>query len=190
MNQGGIALRLINFAKVLGGRLPGSLAHVNVMANMMFGSISGSAVASAAAVGGTMSPLQKKDGYDKHFSAAVNITSCPSGLLIPPSNTLIVFSLVSGGTSIAALFLAGYIPGILMGLSIMLIAGFIAKRRGYPVAEKPTLAVVWNTVLARCPFALSNHRYYGRHHRRHFYRNRSISHRRCLYVCPSRFGLP
>lgn len=107
MNQGGIALRLINFAKVLGGRLPGSLAHVNVMANMMFGSISGSAVASAAAVGGTMSPLQKKDGYDENFSAAVNITSCPSGLLIPPSNTLIVFSLVSGGTSIAALFLAG-----------------------------------------------------------------------------------
>ncbi|WP_417561557.1 TRAP transporter large permease [Marinomonas sp.] len=151
MNQGGIALRLINFAKVLGGRLPGSLAHVNVMANMMFGSISGSAVASAAAVGGTMSPLQKKDGYDEHFSAAVNITSCPSGLLIPPSNTLIVFSLVSGGTSIAALFLAGYIPGILMGLSIMLIAGFIAKRRGYPVAERPTLAMVWNTFLQAAP---------------------------------------
>ena len=151
MNQGGIALRLINFAKVLGGRLPGSLAHVNVMANMMFGSISGSAVASAAAVGGTMSPLQKKDGYDEHFSAAVNITSCPSGLLIPPSNTLIVFSLVSGGTSIAALFLAGYIPGILMGLSIMLIAGFIAKRRGYPVAKRPTLAIVWHTFLQAAP---------------------------------------
>ncbi|MGY0614718.1 TRAP transporter large permease [Vibrio sp. FJH11] len=151
MNQGGIALRLINFAKVLGGRLPGSLAHVNVMANMMFGSISGSAVASAAAVGGTMAPLQKKDGYDEHFSAAVNITSCPTGLLIPPSNTLIVFSLVSGGTSIAALFLAGYIPGILMGLSLMLVAGFIAKRRGYPVAEKPTLRVVWDTFVKAAP---------------------------------------
>ncbi|HIF9176788.1 TPA: TRAP transporter large permease [Photobacterium damselae] len=151
MNQGGIALRLINFAKVLGGRLPGSLAHVNVMANMMFGSISGSAVASAAAVGGTMSPLQKKDGYDENFSAAVNITSCPSGLLIPPSNTLIVFSLVSGGTSIAALFLAGYIPGILMGLSIMIVAGIIAKRRGYPVAARPSLAMVWNTFLKAAP---------------------------------------
>lgn len=151
MNQGGIALRLINFAKVLGGRLPGSLAHVNVMANMMFGSISGSAVASAAAVGGTMSPLQKKDGYDEHFSAAVNITSCPSGLLIPPSNTLIVFSLVSGGTSIAALFLAGYIPGILMGLSIMVVAGIIAKRRGYPVADRPTLAAVWSTFIKAAP---------------------------------------
>lgn len=80
---------------------------MNIMANMLFGAISGSAVASAAAVGGTMSPMQKKEGYDPELSAAVNIASCPSGLLIPPSNTLIVYSLVSGGTSIAALFLAG-----------------------------------------------------------------------------------
>ena len=154
MNQGGIAIRLINFAKVLGGQLPGSLAHVNVLANMMFGSISGSAVASAAAVGGTMAPLQKKDGYDEAFSAAVNITSCPTGLLIPPSNTLIVFSLVSGGTSIAALFLAGYLPGILMGLSLMIVAGIIAKRRGYPVAARPTLAAVWATFLQAAPSLL------------------------------------
>ncbi|WP_434999660.1 TRAP transporter large permease [Vibrio scophthalmi] len=154
MNQGGIAIRLINFAKVLGGQLPGSLAHVNVLANMMFGSISGSAVASAAAVGGTMAPLQKKDGYDEAFSAAVNITSCPTGLLIPPSNTLIVFSLVSGGTSIAALFLAGYLPGILMGLSLMIVAGIIAKRRGYPVAARPTLAAVWDTFIKAAPSLL------------------------------------
>ncbi|OEE81102.1 hypothetical protein A1OQ_20905, partial [Enterovibrio norvegicus FF-162] len=113
--------------------------------------ISGSAVASAAAVGGTMSPLQKQEGYDEHFSAAVNITSCPSGLLIPPSNTLIVFSLVSGGTSIAALFLAGYIPGILMGLSIMVVAGIIAKRRGYPITPRPSLAVAWDTFVKAAP---------------------------------------
>ncbi len=138
MNQGGIAMRLIEFAKVLGGHLPGSLSHVNVIANMMFGSISGSAVASAAAVGGTMSPLQKKEGYDPAYSAAVNITSCPTGLLIPPSNTFIVYSLISGGTSIGALFLGGYIPGILMGLSLMLVAGFIAKKRGYQVSAKPS----------------------------------------------------
>ena len=154
MNQGGIAIRLINFAKVLGGQLPGSLAHVNILANMMFGSISGSAVASAAAVGGTMAPLQKKDGYDEAFSAAVNITSCPTGLLIPPSNTLIVFSLVSGGTSIAALFLAGYLPGLLMGLSLMIVAGIIAKRRGYPVAARPTLAAVWDTFIKAAPSLL------------------------------------
>lgn len=138
MNCGGIAMRLINLAKVLAGRLPGSLAHCNVLANMMFGSISGSAVASAAAVGGTMAPMQRKEGYSPAYSAAVNIASCPSGLLIPPSNTLIVYSLVSGGTSISALFLAGYIPGMLMGLGIMLVAGIIAKRRGYPVDKRST----------------------------------------------------
>ncbi|KER02740.1 TRAP transporter large permease [Photorhabdus temperata] len=140
MNQGGIATRLINLAKVIGGRLPGSLVHVNIMANMFFGAISGSAVASAAAVGGTMAPMQKKEGYEPEYSAAVNIASCPAGLLIPPSNTLIVYSLVSGGTSIAALFLAGYIPGILMGVSLMIVAAIIAKRRGYPVSPRPT----WN----------------------------------------------
>ncbi len=151
MNQGGIAIRLIEFAKVLGGRLPGSLAHVNVIANMMFGAISGSAVASAAAVGGTMSPLQKKEGYDPAFSAAVNITSCPTGLLIPPSNTFIVYSLISGGTSIGALFLAGYIPGMIMGLSLMLVAGFIAKKRGYPVSAKPSTSEVVKRTLDALP---------------------------------------
>ena len=138
MNRGGIALRLIEFAKVLGGRLPGALAHCNVIANMMFGSISGSAVASAAAVGGVMAPLQKKEGYDPAYSAAVNIASCPTGLLIPPSSTFIVYSLITNGTSVAALFVAGYVPGILMGLSLMLVAGIIAKRRGYPVAPRPS----------------------------------------------------
>ncbi|CAG9297679.1 TRAP transporter large permease [Celerinatantimonas diazotrophica] len=151
MNQGGIAIRLINFAKVLGGRLPGSLAHCNVLANMMFGSISGSAVAAAAAVGGTMAPIQKREGYDEAFSAAVNIASCPTGLLIPPSNTFIVYSLVSGGTSIAALFLAGYLPGILMGGSLMLVAGFLAKRRGYPVSERPTIAMFIRCTLDALP---------------------------------------
>ncbi|MDP5218991.1 TRAP transporter large permease subunit [Ruegeria sp. 2205SS24-7] len=139
MNRGGIALRLIEFAKVLGGRLPGALAHCNVIANMMFGSISGSAVASAAAVGGVMSPLQRKEGYDPAYSTAVNVASCPTGLLIPPSATFIVYSLITNGTSVAALFVAGYVPGILMGVSLMLVAGIIAKRRGYPVAERPPL---------------------------------------------------
>lgn len=138
MNRGGIAMRLIELAKALGARLPGSLFHCNVLANMMFGSISGSAVAAAAAMGGIMSPLQKKEGYDPNLSAAVNIASCPTGLLIPPSNTLIVYSLVSGGTSISALFLAGYLPGILMGLAVMLWAGYKAKKLGYRSSERPT----------------------------------------------------
>jgi TRAP-type C4-dicarboxylate transport system permease large subunit len=122
MNRGGIAIRLINFARVLVGGLPGGLAFVNVIANMLFGAISGSAAAAASAIGSIMGPEMKKEGYKENFSAAVNITSATTGLSIPPSNILIVYSLASGGASITALFLAGYIPGILTGLGIMLMA--------------------------------------------------------------------
>ncbi|MRX52964.1 TRAP transporter large permease subunit [Bacillus idriensis] len=136
MNNGGIAIRLINLAKLLAGRMPGSLAHTNVLGNMLFGSISGSSVASAAAIGGVMSPLQDKEGYERTYSAAVNIASAPTGLLIPPSSLLIIYSLVSGGTSVAALFIAGYVPGILWGLATMLVAFFIAKKKNYPIAPR------------------------------------------------------
>ena len=122
MNSGGIAHRLIDFAKVLVGGLTGGLAYVNVIANMLFGAISGSAAASASAIGSIMGPEMKKEGYDNNFSAAVNISSATTGLSIPPSNVLIVYSLASGGASITALFLAGYIPGILTGLAIMITA--------------------------------------------------------------------
>jgi len=122
MNSGGIANRLINFAKVLVGGLTGGLAFVNVIANMLFGAISGSAAAAASAIGSIMGPEMKKENYDENFSAAVNISSATTGLSIPPSNVLIVYSLASGGASITALFLAGYIPGILTGISIMLTA--------------------------------------------------------------------
>jgi len=136
MNRGGLARRLVDFARVLVGPLPGSLLHVNIVANMLFGAISGSAMAAAAAVGGVMAPIQKKEGYDPAFSAAVNITSCPTGLLIPPSNAFIVYSLITGGTSVSALFLAGYLPGILMGLSAMAVAYVVARRDGYPVTPR------------------------------------------------------
>ena len=122
MNRGGIAMRLINFARVLVGRLPAGLAFVNVIANMLFGAISGSAAAATSAIGSIMGPEMKKEGYDEGFSAAVNITSATTGLTIPPSNILIIYSLASGGASITALFLAGYIPGILTGIGIMLVA--------------------------------------------------------------------
>ena len=131
MNNGGIAIRLVNFATLLSGKLPGSLAHTNVVGNMLFGAISGSGTAAAAAIGGTMAPLQEEAGYNTDYSAAVNIASAPTGLLIPPSNSLIIYSLVSGGTSVAALFMAGYIPGILWGLGVMIVAFFIAKKQGY-----------------------------------------------------------
>ncbi|SFE54161.1 TRAP transporter large permease [Thermophagus xiamenensis] len=136
MNSGGIAMRLIEFAKVIVGRLPGGLALVNVTANMLFGAISGSAAASASAIGTIMSPRMEKEGYDKNFSAAINVTSATTGLSIPPSNVLIVYSLASGGVSIGALFLAGYLPGILTGIALMLVGAVYAYRKKYPVAEK------------------------------------------------------
>lgn len=141
MNNGGIAIKLINFANLLSGRLPGSLAHTNVVGNMLFGAVSGSGTAAAAAIGGTMAPLQEEAGYDRDYSAAVNIASAPTGLLIPPSNSLIVYSLVSGGTSVAALFMAGYIPGILWGLAVMVVAYIVARKNGYKTnTQKPTFA--------------------------------------------------
>ncbi len=132
MNSGGIAHRLINLARSLVGNLTGGLAYVNVISNMLFGAISGSAAAAASAIGSIMGPEMKKENYDDNFSAAVNISSATTGLSIPPSNVLIVYSLASGGASITALFLAGYIPGILTGLAIMITAMsiLILKKEG------------------------------------------------------------
>ncbi|MGL4394497.1 MAG: TRAP transporter large permease [Brevinema sp.] len=150
MNTGGLAVRLINFAKLFIGFLPGPLMHINVLSNMLFGSLSGSAIAAEVAVGRIIAPLQKDEKYDPALSTAVNIASCPTGLLIPPSNTFIVYSLVSGGTSISALFLAGYIPGILMGLSVMFVALFYSIKLHYPkqpkIQWKQKMRIVWDAV--------------------------------------------
>lgn len=151
MNNGGIASRLVDAAKVLVGRLPGSLAQANVAANAMFGAVSGSAVAAAAAVGSTMAPLQKREGYDPRFSAAANIASAPSGMLIPPSNTLIVYSLVSS-TSVAALFVGGYVPGIMWALACMIVVHLYARKRPeLKVSQRLSFAVAVKTVVAAVP---------------------------------------
>lgn len=136
MGKGGIARRLIDFAKVLVGMLPGGLAYVNILACMFFGAISGSAVAATSAIGGFMIPTMTREGYDKNFSTAVTVTGSTTGLLIPPSNVLIVYSLASGGVSIAALFIAGYLPGILLGVGLIVAAAIISLIRKYPVGEK------------------------------------------------------
>lgn len=154
MNSGGIARRLIDFAKILVGKLPGGLAFVNIMAAMLFGAISGSAVAAASAIGGFMAPVMKKEGYNESFSAAVNITSSTTGLIIPPSNILIVYSLASGGVSIAALFLAGYIPGIIIGLGLMFVAFLYAKRHNYKVDFQVTLGEALKKFLDAIPSLL------------------------------------
>ena len=154
MNKGGIAVRLINLAKLITGRAPGALAQTNVLANMLFGSISGSGTAAASAMGSIIGPIEKEEGYDPNFSAAVNIATAPTGLLIPPSNVMITFSLVSGGTSVAALFMAGYIPGILWGLACMLVIYFIAKKRGYRAKTKFTAKEAGNVILQAIPCLL------------------------------------
>lgn len=154
MNNGGIAIRLVNCAKVLSGRMPSALAQTNVVANMLFGAISGSGAAAAAAMGGTIGPLEKKEGYDPDFSTAVNVASAPVGMLIPPSNTMIVFSTVAGSVSVSALFMAGYIPGILWGVGIMILAGITGRKLGYQNEEKVTFSVAVKTLLDAIPSLL------------------------------------
>lgn len=154
MNKGGIAIRLINFAKIFTGRIPGALAHTNIVANMLFGAISGSGTAAASAMGAIIGPVEEKEGYDKNFSAAVNIATAPTGLLIPPSNVMITYALVSGGTSIAALFMAGYIPGILWGLACMGVVLVMARRRGYRSTERTSAAEKWKVTLQAVPCLL------------------------------------
>ncbi|MBQ4913663.1 TRAP transporter large permease [Maribacter sp. MMG018] len=151
MNKGGIAHRLIAFAKTLVGSLPGGLALINVIAAMLMGAIAGSALASASAMGSILGPEMEKEGYSKEFGAAVNITSATTGLVIPPSNILIVYSLASGGASIATLFLAGYIPGILTGLFLMIVAMFWAKKKKYKVGKRSTLKEVGKTLIDALP---------------------------------------
>lgn len=142
MGRGGIAHRLIDFAMALIGWLPGGLAYVNVVGCMLFGSLAGSSAAAVSAIGGFMIPSMTKKGFTREFSTALTITASTTGLLIPPSNTLIVFSLASGGVSIAALFLAGYIPGILVGLFLMSIVALQAWRRREKFGERLKFRVV------------------------------------------------
>lgn len=154
MNNGGIAERLVNLAKVIAGRMPGALAQTNVIANMLFGAISGSGAAAAAAMGGTIGPMEEKEGYDPAYSAVVNIASAPTGMLIPPSNLMIVYSTIAGSVSVAALFMAGYLPGILWGLVVMVLAGIGAKKRGYVIKETYTARQAGKAVLDAVPSLL------------------------------------
>lgn len=139
MNKGGIAKRLVRMARVFVGWIPGYLAATNVLANMFFGAISGSSEAATSAMGSIMAPLEEKEGYDKNYSAAVNICSAPTGIIIPPSGPLILYSITAGGVSVGALFMAGYLPGAILGLCVMAVAIYMASKKGYKVSlEKET----------------------------------------------------
>ncbi|MDY7109570.1 MAG: TRAP transporter large permease [Planctomycetota bacterium] len=150
MNRGGIARRIIDFAKAIVGPLPGGLAFVNIVSAMLFGALSGSAVAAASAIGGVMSPHMDREGYERGYSAAVNITSSTTGLIIPPSNILIVYALVAE-VSVGGLFVAGYVPGVIVGLSLMCVAGLIARQRRYPTTPRVPLRQTVRRFFAALP---------------------------------------
>ena len=154
MNNGGIARRLVNFAKLFVGWIPGSLAQANIVGNMLFGALSGSSVAAASAMGGCIYPIQKDEGYDPAFATAVNIASAPTGLLIPPTSAFIVYSTVAGGVSISTLFMAGYIPGILMGVGSMVVAFIYAKKHKYPTSGKTPMKEAIKVTLDAIPSLL------------------------------------
>lgn len=154
MGRGGIAKRLIECAMALVGALPGGLALVNVLSCMLFGAISGSAVAATSAIGSFMLPEMKKQGYDDSYSAAVTAAAATTGMLIPPSNIMIVYAIASGGVSIAALFVAGYLPGILLGVALMIVCAGYARVKGYPVGARLPLKLVVSKIAAAIPSLL------------------------------------
>jgi tripartite ATP-independent transporter DctM subunit len=138
MGQGGIARRLIEFADALVGRFRGGLAFVNVLTCMLFGAVSGSAAAAVSSVGGFMIPLMNKMGYERDFNASVTITAATTGLIIPPSNVMIVYSLATGGmVSIAGIFIAGILPGILVGLGLIIVCAIVSIKKQYGVTDRP-----------------------------------------------------
>jgi tripartite ATP-independent transporter DctM subunit len=151
MGQGGIARRLIDFAKCLIGMVPGGLAFVDVVSCTLFGAISGSSVAATSAVGGFMLPEMEREGIDRDFGAAITATSSTTGLLIPPSNILIVYAVASGGVSIAALFVAGYLPGIIVSLSLMVVCAIYARRHKLRSSGRQSLAATLRAGLHAAP---------------------------------------
>jgi tripartite ATP-independent transporter DctM subunit len=155
MGKGGIARRLIEFASALVGRFTGGLAYVNVLTCMLFGALSGSSVAAVSAVGGFMIPEMNRKGYDKNFNVAVSTTAATTGLMIPPSNIMIVYALVAGsGVSIIAMFMAGVLPGIVFGLLLMLVSGIISRKRNYGAGDKHGIADIFKSFIGAIPSLL------------------------------------
>jgi tripartite ATP-independent transporter DctM subunit len=165
MNEGGIAQRLVNLANLLVGRLPGGLALVNVMDSMFFGGISGSAVADVSSLGSIVIPMMKKAGYDDEFSVGLTVCSACQGVIIPPSHNMIIYafavgtaSQLTGGqlvvVSVGKLFLGGYAPGILMGVTMLIIALIISIKKKYPRGKgyslKEGAVIFFDGLLALC----------------------------------------
>ncbi|MBY8108395.1 TRAP transporter large permease [Vibrio fluvialis] len=154
MNNGGIATRLVNFAKLFTGRIPGSLSYTNIAGNMLFGAVSGSAIAASTSIGGVMIPMSAKEGYNRSFASAVNIASAPTGMLIPPTTAFILYALASGGTSIAALFAGGLVAGSLWGIGCMVITYIVAKHNNYTNFFTLQKGVAWKVTREALPSLL------------------------------------
>jgi TRAP-type transport system large permease protein len=135
MNRGGITMRLVEFAQAFMGHLRGGLAHVNILSSMLFAGLSGSAVADTSAIGSTMIPAMEKNGYTRRFAAAITAASSVIGPIIPPSGIMIIYAYVMG-ESVASLFLAGIVPGILVGVGLMVMVRLMADRYDLPKAER------------------------------------------------------
>lgn len=149
---GGVARRLLDFARVSVGFLPGGIALTTVMGNMLFGAVSGSAAAAASGIGSFMIPAMEKEGYPRSYATALTVTAATTGLLIPPSNVFIVYAMVAGGVSVGALFVAGYLPGMLLGLALIVVAGTLAGRQGLGARQpRPTLAQLWDVSVRVLP---------------------------------------
>ncbi|WP_180994385.1 TRAP transporter large permease [Bacillus sp. Marseille-P3661] len=151
MGSGGISNRLIEFSNALVGWARGGLAQVNIVASMFFGGISGSSAADTSSIGSVLIPMMKKSGYDSEFSTSVTMTSSVQGVLIPPSHNMVLFALVAGGVSIGELFLAGLVPGVLLGVALMIYVYVLAIKRNYPVGDKFNLKIAaksfWRSIL-------------------------------------------
>lgn len=136
MSRGGIARRLINLAYSLVGWMRGGLAMVTVFASMLFGAVSGSSTACTATLGPIMIPEMEKKGYNKEFATDITMSSSVTGLLIPPSHNMVIYSMVAGGVSVGSLFMAGILPGILLGIALMIYSYIVARKNNYPVGNK------------------------------------------------------
>ena len=155
MNKGGIAKRLVRLARLLVGGIPGYLAATNVLANMFFGAVSGSSVAATSAMGSILSPLEADEGYDPNYSAAVNICSAPTGILIPPSGPLILYSITAGGVSVAALFMGGYFVGAILGICVAIVAIALAVKLGYKKSDVKDPDPAWKIWVEALPSLLA-----------------------------------
>ena len=158
MSEGGITRRIIDFSNVIIGRYRGGLAQINVLASMFFGGVSGSAVADVSSIGVMLIPMMKKKGYHTDFSVAVTVSSACQGIIIPPSHNMIIFAVAAGGVSVGRLFLGGMVPGVILGLALMVLCAIISIRRNYPKEDpytfKEAMKITFDSILGLFTFVI------------------------------------